>query len=154
MKHLPRTAAIIAGMAIMAALAAYAYQASLISSSDLINPDELVKILQSTKATKPLILQVGPHILYLQAHIPGAEYIGSASDPQGVQRLRTRVQSLSRGEFIVIYCGCCPWNHCPNVKLAHDALREMGFTKVKALYIAENFGGNWVVQGYPTAKGE
>jgi thiosulfate/3-mercaptopyruvate sulfurtransferase len=154
MKHLPRTTAIIAGIAIVAAVAVYAYQANLISSSHLINPDELVKILQSAKPGEPLILQVGPHILYLQAHIPGAEYIGSASDPQGLQRLRTRVQSLPRNKFIIIYCGCCPWNHCPNAKPADDALRKMGFTNVKVLHIAQNFGANWVDRGYPTVKGD
>jgi hypothetical protein len=30
----------------------------------------------------------------------------------------------------------------------------MGFTNVKVLYIADNFGTNWVDKGYPTAKGE
>ena len=133
---------------------AFAYQASMIPSSHLINPDELVKILQSTKGTKPLIIHVGPHMLYLEAHIPGSEYIGPASDPGGLQRLRTRVGPLPRNKFIVIYCGCCPWSHCPTVRPADDALRAMGFTNVKVLYIADNFGTNWVDKGYPIAKGE
>jgi hypothetical protein len=30
----------------------------------------------------------------------------------------------------------------------------LGFTQVKVLYIAENFGDNWVNQGYPVVKGE
>jgi len=30
----------------------------------------------------------------------------------------------------------------------------MGFTNVKVLYIADNFGADWVDKGYPTAKGE
>ena len=54
----------------------------------------------------------------------------------------------------MIYCGCCPWSHCPNVKPADDALRAMGFTNVKVLYIADNFGADWVNKGYPVAKGE
>ena len=45
-------------------------------SAQLINPEDLVKILQSPKGEKPLVLNVGPHLLYMQAHIPGAEYIG------------------------------------------------------------------------------
>jgi hypothetical protein len=51
-------------------------------SAHLINPEELVAILQSPKAEKPLILNVGPHLLYMQAHIPGSEYIGAGSDLQ------------------------------------------------------------------------
>ena len=131
-----------------------AYQATSLSSSQLINPDELVKILQSTKGEKPLMIQVGSHVLYEQAHIPGSEYIGPVSSEIGLQQLRTRVQPLPRKKFIVIYCGCCPWSHCPNVKPADDALRAMGFTNVKVLYIADNFGADWVNKGYPVARGE
>ena len=136
------------------ATAAFAYQASTIASSHLINPEELVTILQSPKAEKPLLIHVGFHVLYLQAHIPGSEYIGPASDPAALQKLRARVESLPRDKFIVIYCGCCPWNHCPNLKPADDALRAMGFTNVKALYLADNIATNWRDRGYPTAKGE
>jgi rhodanese-related sulfurtransferase len=132
----------------------FAYQASLIPASRLINPDELVKILQSAKSEKPLMIQVGSHVLYTQAHIQGSEYIGPASSETGLQSLRKRVESLPRNRFIVLYCGCCPWSHCPNIKPADDALHAMGFTNVKVLYIADNFGADWVDKGYPVAKGD
>ncbi len=131
-----------------------AYQATSLSSSQLINPEDLVNILQSPKGEKPLLIQVGSHVLYEQTHIPGSEYIGPGSSEAGLQQLRKRVQALPRGKFIVIYCGCCPWSHCPNVKPADDALRAMGFTNVKVLYIADNFGADWVNKGYPVSKGE
>ena len=133
---------------------AFAYQASLIPSSRLINPDELVKILQSAKGEKPLMIQVGFHILYTQAHIPGSEYIGPASTDPGFNLLRKRLQSMPRKKFIVLYCGCCPWGHCPNIKPADDVLHGMGFTRVKILYLANNFGADWVDKGYPVAKGD
>ena len=139
---------------LLAALSAFAYQASSIPSSQLLNPDELVKVLQSSAGEKPFVIQVGSHVLYTQAHIPGAEYIGPASSESGLQSLRKRAEPLPRDKFIVIYCGCCPWSHCPNIKPANDALRAMGFTNVKVLYIADNFGANWVDKGYPTAKGD
>jgi rhodanese-related sulfurtransferase len=133
---------------------ALAYQASLIPALRLINADELVKILQSAKSEKPLMIQVGSHVLYTQAHIPGSEYIGPASSETGLQLLRKRVEPLPRSKFIVLYCGCCPWSHCPNVKPADDALRAMGFTNVKVLYISGNFGMDWVEKGFPVAKGD
>ena len=139
---------------LLLALAAFAYQASSIPRSQLLNPDELVKLLQAPAGAKPLVIQVGSHVLYTQAHIPGAEYIGPASSENGLQSLRKRAVPLPRDRFIVIYCGCCPWSHCPNIKPADDALRAMGFTNVKVLYIADNFGVNWVDKGYPTAKGD
>jgi thiosulfate/3-mercaptopyruvate sulfurtransferase len=130
------------------------YQATSLPSSQLIKPEELVKILQSSKGEKPLMIQVGSHVLYQQAHIPGSEYIGPASSESGLQQMRKRVEPLPRNKFIVIYCGCCPWSHCPNVKPADDALRAMGFTNVRVLHVANNFGTDWVDKGYPVAKGD
>jgi len=141
------TAAILASICV-------AYQAGSVPASRLVNPDELVKILQSSRNEKPMIIQVGFRTLYEQAHIPGAEYIGPASKPSGLQQLRKRVESLPRTKFIVIYCGCCPWSHCPNIKPAVDALRAMGFTNVKVLYISDNFGADWVDKGYPVTEGQ
>jgi thiosulfate/3-mercaptopyruvate sulfurtransferase len=144
----------VAAFVLVSLTAMFAYQASSIPASQLLNPDELVKILQAPQGGKPLVIQVGSHVLYQQAHIPGSEYLGPASSESGLQRLSKRVEPLPRNSFIVIYCGCCPWSHCPNVKPASDRLRAMGFTNVKVLYIADNFGANWVDKGYPTSKGE
>ncbi len=101
----------------------------------------------------PLVLQVGPARLYRYSHIRGAEYAGPASEPAGVKALRKRVQSLPKTVSIVIYCGCCPWIHCPNVKPAYDELHKLGFTNVKALYLPNNFKNDWEDKGYPTKKG-
>jgi thiosulfate/3-mercaptopyruvate sulfurtransferase len=124
-----------------------------IPRSQLITPEELSKALQSAKP-KPLILQVGSHTLYAQAHIPGSEYIGAVASEAAQQKLRDRVKSLPKNSAIVIYCGCCPWGHCPNMHPAYQSLRSLGFTNVKALYIADNFGTDWVSKGYPVAKGD
>ena len=129
-------------------------QATLIPASRQITPEDLVKLLQGSPQQKPLMIQVGSHVLYTQAHIPGSEYIGPASSEAGLQQLRKRVAMLRRTQLIVLYCGCCPWSHCPNVEPADNALHKMGFRNVKILYIAENFGSDWVNKGYPTAKGD
>jgi thiosulfate/3-mercaptopyruvate sulfurtransferase len=124
------------------------------SNAPLMQPEELVKLLASPQGEKPLILQVGSHVLYSQAHIPGSEYAGPAFTESGLQQLRKRVASLPRGKFIILYCGCCPWNHCPNIAPAYEALRGMGFTNIQLLFIADNFGTDWVDKGYPIAKGD
>ncbi len=129
-------------------------QATAIPTARLINTEDLLKLMQSPAKQKPLLIHVGSHVLYTQAHIPGSEYIGPGSSEAALQQLRKRVDSLPRTKSIVLYCGCCPWGHCPNVKPADDALHAMGFTNVKVLYIANNFGTDWVDKGYPTAKGE
>jgi len=127
--------------------------ASSIPQSQLIQPDELNQLLHTRGAEKPLILQVGSHVLFAQAHIPGSEYAGPGSQDAGLQQLRARVASLPRKTLIAIYCGCCPWNRCPNVGPAYKALTDMGFTRVKALYLADNLGADWADKGFPVETG-
>lgn len=121
-------------------------------SPHLLNPEDLVPMLMT--ADKPVILNVGPWLLFRQAHIPDAVYIGPGSDKQSLEQLKTHVKPLSKKKAIVLYCGCCPWNHCPNVRPAYKLLTDLGFTNVKVLYIANNIGADWVYKGYPTIKGQ
>jgi thiosulfate/3-mercaptopyruvate sulfurtransferase len=141
-------------VAVMAALPpmAAAQSATQLPASHLISPQELVGILRSGRA-KPLILSVGPEMLYQQAHIPGAENIGPASDPAALRQLHQRVQPLPRNKFIVLYCGCCAWTHCPNVYPAYMELQGMGFRNVKVLKIENDLGTDWVYKNYPTVRG-
>lgn len=110
---------------------------------------DLVQILQS-KSSSPVILQVGSRVFFAQAHIPGSQYVGPGSQSAGLQALDTVASSLAKDRFIVLYCGCCPWNRCPNVGPAYKHLHDLGFTNVKVLYLANNFGDDWVKKGYPT----
>ncbi len=122
-----------------------------IPSKQLITPEQLTQMM---KSQKPLILAIGPRSMYQQAHITGSEYIGAGSSPEGLDALRARVKSLPKNQLIVIYCGCCPWNHCPNVHPAYKLLRDLGYTNARVLYMADNFGTDWVYKGYPTAGGD
>lgn len=132
---------------------AAAGSAASIPAADLLQPAELAALLKSSASDKPLILQVGFRKLYDQAHITGAEYAGPGGEASGLEALRARVAHLPQDTALVIYCGCCPWNHCPNVAAAYDLLHRLGFRRLKVLYIAEDFGTNWVEQGFPTTAG-
>ncbi len=128
--------------------------ASAIPNAQLIQPDEFNRLLHSASAEKPIILQVGSRMMFAQAHIPGSQYAGPGSQSDGIQQLRGRVASLPHNRFIVLYCGCCPWNRCPNVGPAYNLLHELGFTHVKVLYLANNFGADWAGKGYPVESGQ
>ena len=123
----------------------------IIPASVLIQPDQLAGEL---KAAPPTILQVGFSKLYQQAHIPGAVYAGPTNSETGVAALKAAAEKLSRDAPLVIYCGCCPWNRCPNMDAAYTTLKAMGFSKLRALYIANNFGQDWVDKGYPVVTGQ
>jgi hypothetical protein len=130
---------------------ALADAASSIPADALIQPAALAARLHAA-APAPLILQVGFKVLYDRAHIPEAQYAGPGKDPEGLKLLRERVAGLPHDAQIVIYCGCCPWSHCPNIAAAYETLTGLGFNHVKALYIAENFGDDWIDKGYPAIQ--
>ena len=123
-----------------------------IPQAQLIQPEALNHLLQAKGTDKPLLLQVGSHLLFDEAHIPGSVYAGAGSQPTGLQQLQSTVATLSKKKAIVLYCGCCPWNRCPNLGPAFKQLQDMGFTNVKALYLADNLGTDWVAKGYPVER--
>ena len=116
----------------------------------LIQPKDLAA--RVSTAAKPVILYVGPNVLYRSKHIPGAVYVGPADKSDGLQALKAAAEKLPRDRELVIYCGCCPWEKCPNMKPAVEMLHSMGFTAVKAMYSPTNFKTDWIDKGYPVER--
>jgi rhodanese-related sulfurtransferase len=125
--------------------------AQTIPAAVLVQPAELAGLLKAGNA--PPILQVGFSVLYQQAHIPDAQYAGPGNEDDGLENLKRHVDALPRDKLVVIYCGCCPWARCPNIAAAYHQLTAMGFSNVKVLYLANNFGADWVDKGYPVTRG-
>ena len=145
--------ALCAAAAVCLAASACAFSASNPwNQNQVIQPAALAKQLQSS-ANKPLLLQVGFETLYAQGHIPDSKYCGPARDSNGIARLKVCLQDVPKTQAIVLYCGCCPWQECPNIRPAFEAVKQMGFTDVKVVHIAENFGQDWANKGYPVATG-
>jgi len=117
-----------------------------------ITPKDLANEMKLSGKKKPIILHVGFDFLYNQDHIAGAKFIGPASKDDGITKLKTYVKNIPHNAPVVIYCGCCPWDHCPNIRPAYKALVDLGFTNVKALYLPENFPQDWKAKGYPVSK--
>jgi thiosulfate/3-mercaptopyruvate sulfurtransferase len=134
------------------AVGAETVAASSIPPADILQPATLAATLQSDSGVRPLVLQVGFRKLFDEAHIIGAEYAGPGGASAGLASLRERVAKLPKDSAIVIYCGCCPWDHCPNIGAALSELHRLGFRNVKALYIAHDFGTDWIEKGYPVTK--
>jgi len=124
-----------------------------IPQTQLIQPETLNQLLQTKGADKPLILQVGSHVLFGESHIPGSEYAGPGSQSTGIDLLHSKVTPFRKSKLIILYCGCCPWDRCPNLGPAYHYLHDMGFVNVKVLYLADNFGANWVDKGYAVERG-
>jgi thiosulfate/3-mercaptopyruvate sulfurtransferase len=120
---------------------------------EVIQPEELAKLLVGPPDHRPTLIHVGFKVLYEGGHIPGSWYAGPASTAEGLQALNKLLRPLPRKTELVLYCGCCPWKRCPNVRPALRAARALGFTHVKALYIAKDFRRDWVAKDLPVVKG-
>lgn len=137
-------------MALLLALAvapALGQSAMTIPQSALVQPAVLHQELQANPHAA-LILQVGSRMMFDQGHIAGSEYVGPGSRPEGLEALRARLKNLPRTNAVVLYCGCCPWDRCPNVAPAWALAHQMGFMRLRVLYLANNFGADWVARGY------
>ena len=119
----------------------------------LVQPKDLAAQLSQKAGARPVVLQIGPNLLYRNKHIPGSEYAGPAGKPEGLALLKAAVEKLPRDREIVVYCGCCPWDVCPNVRPAMELLRQMGFRRARALMIPKNFAADWIDVGYPVEAG-
>lgn len=118
------------------------------TASTLMEPDELARILKSG-GPQPTILSVVFPVLYRQRHILHAIPAGPTSKPEGIAALRKAVAQMRKDEYMVIYCGCCPMDVCPNIRPAYVTLRDAGFRNVRVLHLPTNLHTDWVVKGYP-----
>lgn len=123
------------------------------TESQTVQPAELNKELSNSK-TAPTVLFVGFQRLYNAGHIKGAQYHGSGGSAEGLSQIKAWAASLPRSTNLVIYCGCCPMDHCPNVRPAFAVLRDMGFAKLRILILPTNFETDWANKGLPYDKGQ
>jgi len=116
------------------------------TSSQLFDPSDLAMIINSKKDL-PLIISVGPGAI-----IPNSIDIGAVNDPEALKKLKSYLAKKSTNKKIVIYCGCCPFDHCPNVRPAIEVLKEMKFSNYYLLNLPHNIKIDWIDKGYPTLK--
>jgi len=114
------------------------------TNDQLMEPSELATVLKANK-NLPIIFSVGPG-----ATIPGSKDIGMVKDSANLQKLKEQLTNLSKDAEIVIYCGCCPFERCPNVRPAIQVLKDMNFTNYKLLNLSTNIKIDWIDKGYPT----
>ena len=122
--------------------------------SDLMTVDQLKSQLPDVKAGKVTLIHVGFRKLYAQGYIPGTQYGGPGNKPEGLADLKKVVEKIPHSRAIIIYCGCCPWDVCPNIRPAFRTLKQMGFTNVKAVEIPDSLASDWAAKGYPLTRGE
>src|SRR5262245_29848918 len=119
-----------------------------------VQPADFAKELQQEKDPYPTVIYVGVKTLYEGAHIPGAVFYGPGSTEQGLAALKKFAATLPKNSDVVLYCGCCPLEKCPNLRPAFIALKGNGFARLRVLILPTSFNTDWVEKGLPVHKGE
>jgi len=117
------------------------------TEKQLLQPSDLAKTLNDPKSKKPILLSIG-----FGGGIKGSKEMGAARDKEGMDNLKKELSKLPKNSDIVIYCGCCPFDRCPNVRPAFTLLNEMKFTNHKLLNLTQNLKTDWIDKGYPSEK--
>ena len=116
------------------------------TAKQLMEPSELSSILKAGKNV-PVVLSVGPGAI-----IPNSINIGMVKDKANLDILKARLSTLPKTSRIIVYCGCCPFEHCPNARPAIAALKEMKFTNYYLLNLPNNIREDWIEKGYQVSE--
>jgi hypothetical protein len=117
------------------------------TQEQLMDPALLAQMLNDPNAKVPIILDIGSF-----GGIKNSIRIGAAREKANIEKLRQFLSNQQKDADIVIYCGCCPFADCPNIRPAFNVLKEMGFTNAKLLNLPRNLKTDWSDKGYPMAR--
>lgn len=113
-------------------------------AKNLMQPAELASILTTKNKKRPVIFNIG-----VVEDIEGASSLGAASKKDNLGKLKTHLSKLPKSTPVVIYCGCCPFEKCPNIRPAFALMKDMGFSNGKLLNLPVNLKQDWINKGYP-----
>ncbi|MBL7918716.1 MAG: rhodanese-like domain-containing protein [Bacteroidia bacterium] len=119
-------------------------QTPLWSKEQLMPTKELADKINTNAKDKPLVLNVGPMEL-----IKGAVDVGRATSVTGIEKIKSTLAMENKNRTVVVYCGCCSYASCPNIKPAYDAVISAGFKNAKVLELPEGIKPDWVAKDYP-----
>ena len=116
------------------------------TNDQLLQPSDLAATLKDNKEI-PLIFSIGPGAI-----IPHSKDMGMIKEEENMKKFKQELKNLPKDTSIIIYCGCCPYEHCPNVRPAMQLLKDMKFTNYKLLDLPHNIKIDWINKGYPTSQ--
>lgn len=111
------------------------------TKKQLMEPSELVSLMK--EKDKPLVYNMGP-----VGSIKGAIEIGPAQEKENFEKFKKSLENISKDRKIVIYCGCCPFEHCPNIRPPFGFLIEHGYKNSFVLNLPHNLKTDWIDKGF------
>lgn len=128
----------------LSGLVASYFQTPTWKKEQLMSTKELADKIKANAKDKPLIFNVGP-----MDNIKTAVALGAATNVTFSYKLKDALSMENKSRAVVVYCGCCSYSSCPNIKPAYDALISLGFKNSKVLELPEGIRPDWIAKGYP-----
>lgn len=110
----------------------------------LMAPAALAEKLNAGKMENTYIFNIGP-----AGAIKNAITIGATQEAAHLASFKSKLTRIPKNAEVIVYCGCCPFDHCPNIRPAFELLNELKFTNAKLLDLPKNLKVNWIDLGYP-----
>ena len=126
----------------LAALLGFTQQQEPWRNDQLLNPADLAATIADKTKEQPVIISVGP-----SAVIPKSVDIGAAHEANNLKTLEEHLSKVPKDKEVVLYCGCCPFNKCPNIRPSFTLLNTMGFKNPKLLNLPRNVKADWIDAG-------
>lgn len=102
---------------------------------------EFAAIINNSRAKPVHIFNIG-----VVDDIKGSKQtIGGASKKENLDNLKAELTALPKNSMLVIYCGCCPFEKCPNINL----MKSLGYAQGRLLNLPQNLKPDWIGKGYP-----
>lgn len=114
------------------------------TANELLQPGILAQMINTNKKVR--IYNIG-----VVQDIKGAINVGAASKKESLQKFAQSIKASPKDEMIVVYCGCCPFDKCPNIRPAFQLLKAQKFSKPYLLNLSTNLQTDWISKGYPLA---
>lgn len=121
-----------------------AFSQNAFKADQLVQPEVLAKKIEEPEAKRPMLLNVG-----VEKNIKSAVEIGILSSPSKQEKLKKALTNIDKNKEVVIYCGCCKLIDCPNIPIAYNYVKSLGYKNVKILNLPVGLEENWIAKKYP-----
>lgn len=112
--------------------------------NQLMSTKTLANRITQNQMKNTVVINIGP-----DAIIKNSYNAGAGKEEKNIEKLQNYLKNISKDKEVIIYCGCCPFNVCPNIRPAFKAVTNAGFKNVKLLNIPKNIKVDWIDKGYP-----
>lgn len=117
------------------------------TADDLMKTEDLVDKITKQKTDDFHLIHIG-----FEDIIPHSINAGPGMEKESLENLQNILKDISKEEEVILYCGCCPMDVCPNIRPAFDLVKNLGYKNLKLLDIPTSIKADWIDYDYPTKQ--